>query len=273
MAISKRIACGDGAALHLTVQGSGAPVLLLHGFTADGTIWGWVGEALAPLPLTVQVLDLRGHGQSRSWSCPADVNDFAADVAAVFEQLDLEDLVLVGHSLGGMVIQALAARRPDLVTARVRGVLLVNTSSRPLATRATRLTGAFLQSRLLDAINRSPRLRFAFARRAFPSPVPADRIRVQAAIEPPDRASRRAFRVDSIPDFTRFNADLKVPTTVLGSARDLAIPARSTAALAESLPNARLRLLPDTGHLLPLERPDIVAEEIVRLTRPKVTSP
>jgi pimeloyl-ACP methyl ester carboxylesterase len=240
--------------------------VVVHGFTADSTIWNFVTAELAEA-VNIHAVDLRGHGRSDPMRLPTTVHDLADDLAAVLEELDLRDAVLAGHSLGGMVLQDLVGRCPDLVAGRVRGLLLVNTSVDPLASTATRLTGAFLQSRALDVVARVDRLRMAAARRAFPSPVPPSRVDAQAAIRPPDRACRRNFVVGSLPDFTPGNATVTVPTTVLAGGRDLAIPLRATAALASSFIDARLRIVPDAGHLLPLERPEIVAAEILRLAR------
>jgi pimeloyl-ACP methyl ester carboxylesterase len=261
----ERITRPDGTGLHVVTHGRGCPVVLIHGFTANSTIWGFVTEQLAAAPVRIHAVDLRGHGRSDPMRVPTTVHDLADDLAAVIEALDLRDAVLVGHSLGGMALQTLAARRPDLFAERVRGLLLVNTSANPMASRAARLMGAFLQSRALDLVGRVDRLRIAAARSAFPSPVPACRVEAQAAMRPPDLASRRNFVVNSVPDLAAGNATVTVPTTVLAGARDLVITLRATAALASSFVDARLRIVTDAGHLLPLERPEIVAAEILRL--------
>ncbi|MHB8466958.1 MAG: alpha/beta fold hydrolase, partial [Acidimicrobiales bacterium] len=181
------------------------------------------------------------------------------------EDLDLADAIIVGHSLGGMVLQLLAATHPEMLKERVGALLLVNTSGNPMGSRATRLTGRLLQSHAPDLIAASRFLRTALARAAFPTDVPPERAKIQAEMTPPKRHSRLNFDVDSVPDLLSDNARINLPTTVLASTNDRAIPIGATAALAESIPNARLRLVPGTGHILPLERPDIVIDEIRRL--------
>jgi 3-oxoadipate enol-lactonase len=238
---------------------------LVHGYTANRTVWCLVEGRLGSDEARLYTLDLRGHGESSPLRAPTTAANLADDIAAAVDELDLRSCVLVGHSLGGMLLQLLAARRPDLLGGRVRALLLVNTTGNPSASRPTRLIGTFFQSRAFDGIAKSSRLRTMLARSAFPSAASADATVIQASIVPPARSSRLHFDVRSVPDMLIGNAGITVPVTVLASTHDVAIPTASTAALAESIPHARLRILPGTGHLLPLERPDVVADEIRRL--------
>ncbi len=210
-------------------------MVLLHGFNANGAMWGPVAERLRTGGRSVHVVDLRGHGRSSPLEVSTTVEHNASDVALVLTALDLSDVVLAGHSLGGMILQAFAAADPELLASRVRGFALVNTSGNPTGSRATRLTGALLQSRLLDVLTRTQQRRMRLARQAFPTPTPEAMIRLQASMVPPALASRRNFVVSSVQE------------------------------LADSIPGARLRLLAGTGHLLPLERPEVVAQEVLRL--------
>jgi pimeloyl-ACP methyl ester carboxylesterase len=257
----------DGTRIDVGTRGTGSPVVLIHGYTANRDVWRCVESELNDDDCQVHAIDLRGHGASSRLTAPTTVHDMAADVAAVIEEAALVGTVLVGHSLGGMVVQLLAASRPDLIGTRVAGLLLVNTSGNPMGHRATRVVGRMFQSRLVDVVSATPGLRTKMARVAFPTQVPAERIRVQAGLRPPARGSRLHFDVEGVPDLLPGNERVGVPVTVLASTKDIAIPVAATAALAESIPHSRLRLLPGTGHLLPLERPDVVAHEIRLLNK------
>lgn len=89
-------------------------ILLVHGWSIDGTYWS---SQMASLCRGYQVvaIDLPGHGLSgsnrRDWS----VEKYGQDVAAVIDQLGLEQLILVGHSMGGDIILEAALQRPDQV--------------------------------------------------------------------------------------------------------------------------------------------------------------
>ncbi|MSQ05739.1 MAG: alpha/beta hydrolase [Dehalococcoidia bacterium] len=113
----------DGVTIHFETHGRGSPALVLvHGWCCDRTYWA---KQIGPLSKRYQVvaIDLAGHGESgqarRAWTAPA----FGADVAAVVEPLALEQVVLVGHSMGGPVV-AEAARQ---LQGRVIGVVGADT--------------------------------------------------------------------------------------------------------------------------------------------------
>jgi pimeloyl-ACP methyl ester carboxylesterase len=93
--------------VHYEVTGEGAPVVLVHGLAESGEAWGTITDRLSATNRVV-VVDLPGHGRSgvaRSY----DIVDMAADVAAVIAAEGLDGARLVGHSLGGAVVSALAA--------------------------------------------------------------------------------------------------------------------------------------------------------------------
>ena len=137
----------DGISIHYEVDGEGSPTLVLvHGWSCDRTYWR--GQ-MVPLGRRHRVvaIDLAGHGElgtgRGSWTMPA----FGADVAAVVDRLSLDDVVLVGHSMGGDVIVEAAL----LLGERVRGLVWVDTypslgvpgSSEPVAAFVARFRPDF----------------------------------------------------------------------------------------------------------------------------------
>lgn len=117
-----------GLDLHLLEWGApGAPaVLLLHGGSAHARWWEGFAPTVADR-FRVLAPDLRGHGDS-AWARPPayGVDDHAADVLALAEQLDLRSLAIVGHSFGGMVAMAAAARLGD----GLRALAIVDTRTK-----------------------------------------------------------------------------------------------------------------------------------------------
>lgn len=109
--------------LHTVRQGSGPPIVFLHGIGTGAASWKVVGDALADRYLTVAV-DLLGHGDSPA---PDERDQYTRDVALadiddVLAELD-ESAVLVGHSLGGYLALSHVATRPGVA----RGIVVVNT--------------------------------------------------------------------------------------------------------------------------------------------------
>ncbi len=113
------VASADGVSIHYRVYGSGTPTLVfVHGWSGDQTYWKMQVEHFAARHRVV-TLDLAGHGNSgdqrKTWSIPA----FAEDVVAVVDHLALDEVILVGHSMGGPVVLESACRMPSHVTALV----------------------------------------------------------------------------------------------------------------------------------------------------------
>lgn len=86
--------------LFYTDQGSGQPVVLIHGFPLNGESWGKQQAALLDAGYRVIAYDRRGFGASTKVASGLDYDTFAADLHALLEDLDLSDVVLVGFSMG-----------------------------------------------------------------------------------------------------------------------------------------------------------------------------
>jgi pimeloyl-ACP methyl ester carboxylesterase len=103
----------DGVLIHYDVQGNESPALLfVHGWCCDRHVWdGQVGHFASDY--TVVRLDLAGHGASGRARARWTMEAFGGDVAAVVEQLGLDQVVLIGHSMGGAVIVEAARLLPN----------------------------------------------------------------------------------------------------------------------------------------------------------------
>jgi len=113
----------DGVEVEYDVRGSGPVALVfIHGWICDRTHWRRQVDAFSD-GHTVVTLDLAGHGNSGTDRDAWTIDRFGADVQAVVEALDLPRVILVGHSMGGQVALAAAARMPD----RVLGVVGADT--------------------------------------------------------------------------------------------------------------------------------------------------
>jgi pimeloyl-ACP methyl ester carboxylesterase len=110
-----------GVRLFYTDQGEGSPVLLVHGFTCDSHDWMYQQPALGGKHRVIAV-DLRGHGHSSVPDDGYNPRQYAADLAALLEQLGTGPVVAVGHSMGGATVVALAVEHPE----RVRAVVPVD---------------------------------------------------------------------------------------------------------------------------------------------------
>lgn len=110
-----RVESPDGLSLAYEIRGSGSPALLfVHGWCCNRGQWRETLEEFAAEHRVVS-FDLGGHGDSRGEREEWTLDAFAGDVEAVIRQLQLDDVVVVGHSMGGPVACLAAARLPELI--------------------------------------------------------------------------------------------------------------------------------------------------------------
>jgi pimeloyl-ACP methyl ester carboxylesterase len=104
---------GDGVPIRYAVRGTGGPALVfVHGWACDRTYWDAQLRHFAPRHRVIAI-DLPGHGESGTAREEWTVEAFGEDVATVVEQLGLEEVVLIGHSVGGFVVLEAARRVPE----------------------------------------------------------------------------------------------------------------------------------------------------------------
>lgn len=242
------------AELHYEVAGEGPPVLFLHGLGAHGGSWRDQVASFAA-QYRVITLDLRGSGRSRDTRRPTGpfaMAQFAADAHALLAHLGAAPAHVVGLSLGGMVAFQLAVDTP----AAVASLTIVN--SGPSVVPTTWLERAALRwRRVVTGLFGPARFAHVLAPRLFPRPehaaLRAEFIAMIGANDP------RAYvaTLDAILGWTvedRIGA-ITVPTLVVCAGNDYTPVARKEA-YARRLRDARLVVVPDTHHALPMEAPE-----------------
>lgn len=228
--------------------GEGRPLLLLHGLTAVKEAWSALVDPLAARGWEVVAPDQRGHGRSE-WpeSVAAYTLDALVDDAwAIVDHLGWDDVVVVGHSLGGVVAQLMALGAPD----RVAGLGLV-------ATIPGRLPGDRpSRARVLAGRLKRSGLGLVGGRR----PAPADP--GEDAASSPSMVEGLLSAMAAAPDRGPGLRSVRVPALVVGGADDhLFIP--GSYALADALPGARLVVLDGVGHEVPTEATDRLRREVI----------
>lgn len=139
----------DGTKISYEVHGAGKPALVfLHGWSCDRSYWKKQIEPFAQR-YEVVAIDLAGHGESglgrKAWTMEA----FGDDVAAVVEKLGLQQIILIGHSMGGDVIAEAAKRLPN----RVVGMIMVETYKKLGTGRSPDQVQAFIQRLRVDFVD------------------------------------------------------------------------------------------------------------------------
>ena len=112
-----RIDCHDAGSLYVISRGEGPPILFAHGVTLSSRTWAKQFDSIPAAGFRALAFDGRGHGESTVGDTGHSIDNLAEDVRSVLEGLDLRGAVLVGHSMGGMAVQAFAIRHPDIALA------------------------------------------------------------------------------------------------------------------------------------------------------------
>ncbi len=249
----------DGARLHVTVLGAGAPVLLVHGFPFASPMWEPVGRRLADAGHRVLIPDLRGFGRSRGEPA-TDVGTFAEDLLSLLDVLWVDGgLPWVGFSMGGYVTLEAWRRRPD----RVGSLALVDTraGADDASAREARTATALRvekEGSLVVADAMLPKLFAAGASESLRLTAHA-----QMAAASPEAVAGALRAMAARPDSTPTLRTITVRTLVVVGADDAITPPRDAETLAKGIPGARLRVVKDAGHLTPLEQPIAVAEALL----------
>lgn len=264
-----KVTADDGAALSVTIIGPdrGPCVVLAHGWANDSSVWAPVARQLVHSGHRVVLYDQRGHGASTFGSGVRDISRLGADLATVVDELHVDDAVLVGHSMGGMSVQAALLGQPALAR-HVRGIVLVSTSATMGFFPVPRALVEFALGDRHLAWSRRGRVGSALARGAFGAH--ARRAHV-GLVRDLLGSVAGDVRVACVIAMTKMDlrdglATIDVPTTVLVGARDLLTPTPLARAIAARVPHARLEVIPGAGHMLPLERPASVLDAVHRMT-------
>lgn len=271
----RRIALPDGAKLFVEEAGpsSRRGAIFVHGSALRTDAWFYQLAGIGHHRLVFY--DLRGHGMSQPRGQEAyGLETLAGDLNAVIDDCDLDEVVLVGHSVGGMIALTLCLNRPELMGSRIKGLVLLNTTYGPAV--ETLIGGASLAR--LERVTRRPfdMLSFHSSRidrlRQMVKPSDAMFWAVAfAAFGPGASAKHIDFSYDMVGEtstdvifdlvksYRAFDVrerldEITIPAVVIGGARDrLTLPSASEF-LAEHLPKAALHILEDCGHMSMLER-------------------
>jgi len=172
--------------------------------------------------------------------------------------------------MGGAVALGLAVERPDVAAERVSALVLINSSARGPADRpVSRARAVVLDWSVVEHVGRHGRHGMVLTRANFGSDPRRSHVAAVRAIGLASPAARRhglTRRLLGI-DLTDRLRDVRVPVVVLAGAADRVLPPSESTRIAETVPGARVHVFQGAGHMLPVERSEEVAEQILRLAR------
>lgn len=249
----------NGQTLSYSAAGNGVPLVLIHGYPLSARMWLPQRSGLAD---AAQMLapDLWGFGESTPVA-KATIGSFADEVRALMDERGIDRAVICGLSMGGYITFEFCDRYPD----RVAGVILANTKSTPDTPegKAGRDKSAELaRTQGVEAIIAAmlPKL-LAPANYAQNPALVAEVGEIMRQSTVPGIVSALGAMRDR-PDYTPLLPRITRPALVIGGTDDQLFPRAEFERMANGLPDVRLVLLPQAGHLSNLEQPDLFNDAV-----------
>lgn len=243
----------NGVGLAVDSAGDGAAVLFIHGYPLDRTMWrhpmehleGW--RRIAP--------DLRGMGRSDAPDLGYSMTTYADDLAALLESLGVAQVVLCGFSMGGYVALEFLRRFRE----RVRALILMDTraeSDSPDGRRArdVAIQGARENGSRFVADSMLPKLFAKESAEAVGEPWRHAERMILATPVPGMVGALSAMR-DRADSTALLESVVDLPALIVVGEHDRITPPASAHRMASALAASRLEVVPDAGHLVPLEQP------------------
>lgn len=273
---ARTIELDDGAQIFVEEFGpeSSRGVVFVHGSVLRTDVWHYQMQGLQNHRLVFS--DLRGHGQSTKGEADYSIKVLAEDLLATIDELGLEEVVVVGHSVGGQIAMQMCHDHKDMLGTRIKGLVLTNTSYGPF-------TETLVASGMIARVERLTRRPFdAIGKRHETLE------RLRKLVRPTDAVfwgvALAAFGEDASPKHIDFTYDmlantpvdvifdlvrsyrdfdmaehlheLTVPALVIGGTHDRLTLPKAALHLAANLPKADLEIFEGCGHMSMLERHD-----------------
>jgi pimeloyl-ACP methyl ester carboxylesterase len=260
----------DGFRTYYEEHGSGEAVILIHGLGASSRMWQ---KVVGPLAERVRVImyDLRGLGQSTTPPPPYTLSSLVADLHGLVEGLALERFTIVGHSLGGAVAFGYGIEHPNrpsgLVCVSAPSVTAVEQKPTLVAMAETAQREGMQAVSELHARNGLPE--------GFAEAQPEDTALYKSILSSGDPVAYSELcgvieRLDIEAELGR----IQVPVLLIEGELDRVVSAERVRATAALIPGSEYVELAGCGHIVPLERPDVLIERIPEfVTRLEQLSP
>lgn len=243
------IAGVNGTNIAYRVQGEGPPLVLIMGYRLNSTAWPDKFVETLARDFTVITLDNRGTGRSDKPVKGYAIANMACDVAALLDAIDVDDIYLLGYSMGGAIAQEFVRQFPE----RVRGLVLCATMcGGPRATYADASVVRVMRD--LDGLSPEQIARRIWQVTYAPGylqkhhAAAEDQMRRETALPTPLHAADLQFQAFAEFDGARALAQIRCPTLVLTGDLDQLIRPQNSEMMAKLIPGAKLVVISGGGH-------------------------
>jgi len=244
----------QGTTIEYDDVGNGMPLLLIHGFPLDRSLWRSQIEGLQSAARVVAP-DLRGFGQSGDAPETMTMDEYAADLKALLDALNVKQAVVCGLSMGGYIALAFLAKYPGML----KGLILANTRAGADSEQAREARYANAQKAFDEGV---PAIAEGMLPKMLTEATRANRdsltayVRSMMAHQPAKGVAAAQRGMAARPDRTSMLAAINIPTLIITGSADTLIPPSESEAMAKAIPGSKLVVVPDVAHLSNVENPD-----------------
>ncbi|MGX1882258.1 alpha/beta fold hydrolase [Streptomyces sp. NPDC055287] len=250
MATAQLAADVNGITVGYTDEGSGPPLVLVHGHPFDRTMWAPQIAAFSPTHRVIAP-DLRGYGESDVVPGTTPLSVFAADIAALLDHLGIGRAVFGGLSMGGQIVMECYRLFPG----RVTGLVLADTFPAAETEDGKRSRNALADRLLAEGMKGYADEVLDKMVAPYNTGAATHVHRMMTATSPEGAAAALRGRAQR-PDYRDLLTRVSVPTLVVVGRDDTYTPVADAEAMHAAIPGSALAIIEASAHLPNLERPD-----------------
>ena len=244
-------------------RGSGSPILLIHGFPLNLEMWRSQIDAFSN-QYRVIAFDLRGFGHSPPTPGPYSMELLADDCAAVLAELGIPGpAVICGLSMGGYISFALYRRQPQLFSALILAATRAGADSNQARANRDKAIQNTIEHGPQPVIDSMLKILLA-PNNYLAKPDLVEALEKILSVSTPVGMVAALEGMKTRPDSTPILNQIKVPTLIFQGADDQIIAAGEAEILDSEIPDSKLVMVPDAGHMLNMEQPEIFNHEVAR---------
>jgi len=243
-------------AVHLNYKenGQGLPVILLHGFPFNNSIWD---QVICHLSGSARIIcpDLRGHGLSPAPDGIYTMETMAADIALLMDTLSIEEAVLIGHSMGGYISLAFIAEFPHrciglgLVTSLAKADTPEKRQSRYQTIADLEVNGAnSILANMPSSLSNSPEVQSKVREMIYMTPITGLAGALRGIAERPDRMN--------------LLHTITIPTLIVVGDNDNIVPIEAASSMVKIIPGCKLQIIHGAAHMPMLETPQALGSAL-----------
>lgn len=261
------------------VTGKGRWLVLLHGAWASHRWWRWQIPELSRHYKVLSV-DMRGHGLSSPLQGAYSVDGLARDLEIFCQNVGIDELALVGWSMGGMITMQYCLSYPS----KLKVMILIATRGHRHPSMKRRILFQYLQARLSLLIDLASPRKYDRARERFPGEEERVEREVRGMLSPTTPKEVFDWVLNDLiknPRENYFNIaksfwdwgagealrKINVPTLIIVGEKDNRTPVHFSRFIQEKIPNSKLVIVKDAGHCVALERPEVINAEIIQFLK------